>query len=68
MNERMVSGLQYIGKRSVSRDEFHVGNGYGAAMLLEGLIGNGYAVQKDGRLALSETGKRVLGASDGRPR
>lgn len=62
MNARIYEGIRYIaGKRNVTRDEFHSANGYGAAMLLDGLIGNGYAVQKDGRLALSESGKRALG-------
>lgn len=62
MNERLYEGIRYLGgRKSVTRDEFHSANGYGSAMLLDGLLGNGYAVQKDGRVALSERGRRALG-------
>lgn len=62
MSPRVHEGLSYLGREiSASRDEFHSANGYGAAMLLDGLLGNGYAVQKDGRVALSERGQRALG-------
>lgn len=62
MSPRVHEGLSYLGREiSASRDEFHSANGYGAAMLLDGLIGNGYAVQKNDRVALSEAGRRALG-------
>lgn len=62
MSPRETQGLQYLGREiSATRDEFHAANGYGAAMLLDGLIGNGYAIQKSDRVALSERGRRALG-------
>lgn len=62
MNPRLRQGVEYLGREiSATRDEFHAAQGHGAAMLLDGLIGNGYAVQKGDRVALSERGRRVLG-------
>lgn len=63
MNDRLHQGLRYLGNEiSARRDEFHNANGHGAAMLLDGLLGEGYAVQRDGRVALSERGHRALEA------
>jgi hypothetical protein len=62
MNERVRQGLRYLGNEfSASRDEFHSAHGHGAAMLLDGLLGNGYAVEKGNRVALTERGRRALG-------
>jgi hypothetical protein len=62
MIARERQGLEYLGREiSATRDEFHSANGYGAAMLLDGLLGNGYAIQQSERVALSERGQRALG-------
>jgi hypothetical protein len=64
VNPRVLEGLRYLGRElSATRAEFHSANGPGAAMLLDGLIGNGFAIQKRGRLALSERGRHALGSS-----
>jgi hypothetical protein len=62
MDARVRQGIEYLGREiSASRDEFHAANGHGSAMLLDGLLGNGYAVQKADRVALTERGRRALG-------
>jgi hypothetical protein len=62
VRQRERQGLEFIGREiSSTRAEFFAGNGYGAPMLLDGLIGNGYAVQKGDRVALTERGQRALG-------
>lgn len=61
MNSRLRHGIEYLGREiSATRDEFHAANGHGSAMLLDGLLGGGYAVQKADRVALTERGRRVL--------
>lgn len=61
MNARIYEGIRFLGrKRSVTRDEFHSAHKDGAAMLLDGLLSNGYAVQRGHRVALSDRGRVAL--------
>lgn len=63
-NQRIYEGMRYLGrKRSVTRDEFHAAHRAGAAMLLDGLLSNGYAVQKGHRVILSQRGRTALSGS-----
>lgn len=60
MSNRLHRAVQYLAEQfSVSRDEFRRDNTPGGEMLMEALISQGYANQRDGRLALSRAGERL---------
>ena len=69
---RITDGLRYLDREiSASRDEFRADNQPDGAHLLQAAINLGYirrGMDRDNidRVALTEAGRRRLGASDGR--
>lgn len=59
-SEIMVGALQYLsGEFSVTRTEWRQHH-KGRDMLLDGLVSKGYAIERDGRFAVSQAGRRML--------
>lgn len=63
MTDRQAEGLRYLSSEfSADADEFRRDNAPGGEMLLMGLVSKGYAVEKGGRYAVSDAGRRRLAA------
>lgn len=59
-SEVMVGALQYLsGEFSVTRAEWRQHH-KGRDMLLDGLVSKGYAIERSGRFAVSQAGRRML--------
>lgn len=60
---RINDGIRYLSEQfSAEPAEFHRDNRPGGPMLLMGLLSRGYAVERGGRVAVSEQGRRRLEA------
>lgn len=60
MNSVLAPALRTLAERfSLDRDEWRQLH-KGGDMMLDGLLAHGYAIQKAGRFAVSEAGRRML--------
>lgn len=60
---RLRTALQWLAEQfSATADEFRAEFRHGADMLREGLVAHGYAREKGGRYAVTDTGRKVLEA------
>lgn len=59
--DRIQSGLHWLSMQfSCEPTDFHRAHPQGGAMLLEGMVSKGYAWAKDGRVAVTDAGRRAM--------
>lgn len=66
MTDRIVTGTRYLASEfSATREEFRTDNQPDGDELLDGLLSHGYAIERDGRIAASRVGLRMLEDREG---
>ncbi|GAB2619972.1 hypothetical protein [Novilysobacter erysipheiresistens] len=63
MTDRMADSLQWLSAQfSADDDEFRKAQHPGGEMLLMGAVSKGYAIRQGDRVAVSDAGRRRMGA------